>query len=178
AAVRAAGKLGKIGIGGTSGTCPVLKDVWAGNVYNDVFIFSDKMGVDSLNAAVAAIGGKKLPKVSISPHYPVTKPIAKAILAGRVAAAAGAAWLPFALLNPFFLAGANLGAILTQSSSVAIIAAGLTVVIIAGEIDLSIGAVQAVASSVSAVVIIHNGAPWFVGVVFAIAIGAVAGLIT
>jgi ribose transport system substrate-binding protein len=84
AAVRAAGKLKKIGIGGTSGTCPVLKDVWAGNVYNDVFIFSDKMGVDSLNAALAAIAGKQLPKVSISPHYPVTKAIATGILAGKI----------------------------------------------------------------------------------------------
>lgn len=84
AAVRAAGKLKKIGIGGTSGTCPVLKDMFAGNVYNDVFIFSDKMGVDSLNAALGAINGKKYPKSSISPHYPVTKAMANSILAGKL----------------------------------------------------------------------------------------------
>ena len=96
---------------------------------------------------------------------------------GTVFGVVGATWLTFAFLSPFFLTSANLRAILTQSSSVAIIAAGLTVVIIGGEIDLSIGAVQAVSSSVSAAVIIQQGAPWFVGVVLGIAIGAAAGLI-
>jgi ribose transport system permease protein len=96
---------------------------------------------------------------------------------GTVFAVVAATWLTFALLSSYFLTGANLRAILTQSSSVAIIAAGLTVVIIAGEIDLSIGALQAVSSSVSAVVIIQHGAPWVVGVVLGIAIGTVAGLI-
>jgi ribose transport system substrate-binding protein len=84
AAVRAANKLGKIGIGGVSATCPVLKDMFAGNVYNDVFIFSDKMGVDSLHAAISAIQKKTLPKVSVSPHYAVTLAMAKSILAGTL----------------------------------------------------------------------------------------------
>lgn len=96
---------------------------------------------------------------------------------GTVFVVVGATWLTFALLSPYFLTGDNLRAILTQSASVAIIAAGLTVVIIAGEIDLSIGAVQAVSSSVSAVIIIQHGAPWYVGVVTGIAVGAAAGLI-
>jgi ribose/xylose/arabinose/galactoside ABC-type transport system permease subunit len=96
---------------------------------------------------------------------------------GTVFVVVGVTWATFASMSEFFLTSANLKAILVQSSSVAIIAAGLTVVIIAGEIDLSIGALQAVASSVSAVVIIQHGAAWPVGVLLGIGVATAAGLV-
>ena len=59
---------------------------------------------------------------------------------------------------------ANIFNILLQSSNVAIIAAGLTVVMITAEIDLSIGSLQALAGSVAAVVIITHGVPVLGGI--------------
>ena len=94
---------------------------------------------------------------------------------GTVFAVVGVVWATFYFLSPFFLTGDNIRNILTQSSSVAIIAAGLTIVIISGEIDLSIGALQAVTGAVAAVVIINHGVPWPVGAALAILVGAAAG---
>jgi ribose/xylose/arabinose/galactoside ABC-type transport system permease subunit len=102
---------------------------------------------------------------------------ASVVRTGTVFVVVGVTWLAFALQSPFFFTGDNIKAILTQSSSVAIIAAGLTIVIIGGEIDLSIGALQALASSVSAVVIIQHGAPWYLGVLLGIAVATGAGLL-
>src|SRR5919201_2933549 len=62
---------------------------------------------------------------------------------GTVFAVVIVVWLIFWRLTPFFLTQDNLYNIGIQASNVAIIAAGLTVVLIAAEIDLSIGAIQA-----------------------------------
>jgi putative multiple sugar transport system permease protein len=48
-------------------------------------------------------------------------------------------------------------------------------VIIAGHIDLSVGSVVALTGSVSAVLVIRNGMPWWVGVVAALAVGILVG---
>lgn len=99
------------------------------------------------------------------------------IRTAAVFAVVGVVWLIFALLSPYFLTLDNIRAIFVDSSNIAIIATGLTVVIIAGEIDLSIGAVQAMTGSIAAVIIIQQGVPWVAGVLIAVACGGAIGLI-
>ncbi len=86
--------------------------------------------------------------------------------------------LIFTLKSPFFLTQKNLYNILLQASNVSIIAAGLTVVMIAGEIDLAIGSLEALGGAVAAVVIIRAGVPAALGVAIALLATVFAGLVS
>jgi len=55
----------------------------------------------------------------------------------------------FSLASPYFLTLNNLGNVLTQAAFIGILAVGMTMVIINGEIDLSVGATLALASALA-----------------------------
>jgi ribose/xylose/arabinose/galactoside ABC-type transport system permease subunit len=80
-------------------------------------------------------------------------------------------------VSPFFLTTGNLMNVLLQAATVSIIAAGLTVVLIAGEIDLSIGSLIGMTGSVAAVLIIKHGYPPAVGILCGLVAGIVAGFL-
>ncbi|WP_170984349.1 ABC transporter permease [Rhodoligotrophos defluvii] len=63
----------------------------------------------------------------------------------------------FSVTAPNFLSLANFSTLLTQTSVVAIIAVGMTMVIIAGEIDLSVGATVGLAGTVMSLLVIKLG---------------------
>jgi ribose/xylose/arabinose/galactoside ABC-type transport system permease subunit len=86
-------------------------------------------------------------------------------------------WAFFTLKSQYFLTVPNVYNILLQSSNIAIIAAGLTVVVLVAEIDLSIGSVEALTGSVAAVLIINIGLPTWPGVALALVVAASVGLI-
>lgn len=96
--------------------------------------------------------------------------------------ALGLIWLFFTMKSEYFLTSENIFNIFLQASNVGIIAAGLTVVLITAEIDLSIGSLQALSGSVAAVVIIQHGYPLWMGIVAGLGAtvlaGAISGLIT
>ena len=79
--------------------------------------------------------------------------------------------------SPYFLTFANLLNILLQAATMAIVAAGFTLVVIAGEIDLSIGSLIGMTGSVAAVTIIQLDVSVPLGILFALAAGLAAGLI-
>lgn len=79
--------------------------------------------------------------------------------------------------SPFFATPRNLLNILLQASTVSIVAAGLTVILIAGEIDLSIGSVEALTGSVAAIFVISYGLPVPLGIILALAVGLLVGSI-
>ncbi|PZR54966.1 sugar ABC transporter permease [Xylanimonas oleitrophica] len=81
----------------------------------------------------------------------------------------------FAILNPNFLSPTNLTNIVLQYSYILILAIGMLMIIVAGHIDLSVGSVVALTGAVSAVLVIRNGMPWWVGVLAAIAVGLLVG---
>lgn len=81
----------------------------------------------------------------------------------------------FAVLNPNFLSPGNLTNIVLQYSYILILAIGMLLVIVLGQIDLSVGSVVAVTGALSAVLVIKMGMPWWVGVVAALALGLVIG---
>ena len=80
----------------------------------------------------------------------------------------------FAVLSPNFLTKANLLNILQQSSINACVALGMTLVIISGGIDLSVGPTAAIAAVVAAV-LMAAGAPIVVAIPAALLFGVAAG---
>ncbi|GCE78181.1 multiple monosaccharide ABC transporter permease [Cellulomonas biazotea] len=79
------------------------------------------------------------------------------------------------LTDGMLLSPGNLTNIVLQYSYILILAIGMVIVIIAGHIDLSVGSVVALTGAVSAVVVIKNGAPWWLGVLVALAVGLAVG---
>ena len=69
----------------------------------------------------------------------------------------------------------NLTNLVLQYSYILILAIGMVLVIIAGHIDLSVGSVVALTGAVSAVLVIKNGAPWWVGMAAALLVGVLFG---
>ncbi len=66
-------------------------------------------------------------------------------------------WAVLASSTPYFLTVQNIRNIFLQSAVMGILAAGFTVILIAGEIDLSIATVQAFAGTLAAIFIIKDG---------------------
>lgn len=81
----------------------------------------------------------------------------------------------FAAIDPMFLSARNLTSIVLQFTYILILAIGMVMIIIAGQIDLSVGSVVALTGAVSAVVVIREGMPWYVGVLAALVVGLLVG---
>lgn len=84
--------------------------------------------------------------------------------------------LIISILTPRFLTITNLRNVFTQVSVNAVIAAGMTFVILTGGIDLSVGSVLAVSGAVAAAIIKSNGNV-ALAVIAALIVGALIGLI-
>ncbi|MFG2000757.1 substrate-binding domain-containing protein [Spirillospora sp. NPDC048911] len=82
-----------------------------------------------------------------------------------------------ALLSGDFLTVDNLLNVGVQAAVVAILAFGVTFVIVTGGIDLSVGAVAALSAVVLAWTATDHGVPWPIALVIAIAVGIAAGLV-
>lgn len=82
----------------------------------------------------------------------------------------------FAVLRPVFISPENLANIGRQVTLLAILAFGMTFVILSGEIDISVGAVAS-ASSVIIASALSNAVPWPLAVVAGITCGLAVGLI-
>lgn len=80
----------------------------------------------------------------------------------------------FSLLSPYFASGGNIEALLGANAVVLIAAVGMTVVFLAGGIDLSISTVISV-SAVSAGLVMASTGSVALGVLTALAVGAVFG---
>ncbi|MBL0887500.1 multiple monosaccharide ABC transporter permease [Myceligenerans indicum] len=81
-----------------------------------------------------------------------------------------------ALTDGLLLSPRNVSNLTQQYSYILILAIGMVIVIIGGHIDLSVGSVVALTGAVSAVLVIKGGAPWWVGVLAAIATGLLVGV--
>ncbi len=79
------------------------------------------------------------------------------------------------LTDGTLLSPGNITNIVLQFSYILVLAIGMVIVIIGGHIDLSVGSVAALAGAVSAVLVIKNGMPWWVGVLAALLVGLLVG---
>jgi D-xylose transport system permease protein len=85
-------------------------------------------------------------------------------------------WAVFQILNPHFLTPLNLTNLVLQIASVGTISVGVVMVLLLGEIDLSIGAVSGLCAGVMAVLNVKRGIPAVPSLVIAIAVGAAIGI--
>lgn len=87
-----------------------------------------------------------------------------------------AVFVSFAIISPAFLTAQNLVNIGRQSTLLAIVAFGMTFVIISGEIDISIGA-TASASGVTIAALLAQGTPIILAIAAGVLVGALIGLV-
>src|SRR5438445_7854825 len=80
------------------------------------------------------------------------------------------------VVRPSFLTGANAKIVLTQTVIVAMGTLGMTLIIVSGGIDLSVGSIVALTSVVCALAL-DKGSPPVIAALLAISMGALVGLI-
>lgn len=86
-------------------------------------------------------------------------------------------WLVFQFLNPVFLSSENLWNLTMQCAAIGTIALGVVLVLLLGEIDLSVGSVSGLAAAVLAVTFVKLSWPLVAALVAAIGMGCLVGLL-
>lgn len=86
-------------------------------------------------------------------------------------------WAIFQAVNPNFLSSTNLVNLTMQCAAVGTIAIGIVLVLLLGEIDLSVGSVSGLSSAILAVGFVQAGLPLAVVLAAALATGALVGLL-
>ena len=99
------------------------------------------------------------------------------IRTGSIFLGIGVLWLVLSFASPYFFTQQNIMNILLQSSTVGILAAAVTIVLIAGEIDISVASVQALSATIAATIIITHDGPVVLGMLCGVAVAALAGMI-
>jgi D-xylose transport system permease protein len=94
----------------------------------------------------------------------------------RVIVGIAVIWTIFQLSNDRFLSSVNLSNLVLQITAVATISIGVVLVLLLGEIDLSVGAVSGLAASVMAVLSVKEGVSPEIAIVAGLATGALIGL--
>ncbi len=82
----------------------------------------------------------------------------------------------FSILSPHFLNSNNLLTVLSQVSIIAIMALGMTFVLLIGEIDLSVGSIAAISSLVLGMAL-KAGIPAIIAVLIALISGVICGMV-
>jgi D-xylose transport system permease protein len=85
-------------------------------------------------------------------------------------------WVTFAIAHDRFLTPVNLTNLALQAVAVATISVGVVLVLLLGEIDLSVGAVSGLAAAITAVLSVKHGWPPVPALAAGIAAGAAIGL--
>jgi D-xylose transport system permease protein len=85
-------------------------------------------------------------------------------------------WGVFQSLNSSFLSSRNLVNLTLQSAAVGTMAIGIVLVLLLGEIDLSVGSVSGLSSAVLAVTLVNRNWPVALALLAAIAVGVIVGL--
>ena len=93
----------------------------------------------------------------------------------------GLIWIVFQWLNPFFLSSANLSNLAIESAAVGTISIGVVLVLLIGQIDLSVGSMSGVASAVLGVGLTRYDWPepltLAIAIMLGVAVGCLYGLI-
>jgi D-xylose transport system permease protein len=95
----------------------------------------------------------------------------------RVILAIALIWIIFDLQNERFLSASNLTNLFLQITAVGLIAVGVVMVLLIGEIDLSVGAVSGLAAAVMAVVNVKHGWAPVPAIALGVMTGAAIGLL-
>ena len=85
--------------------------------------------------------------------------------------------IAMSFVSPFYLTWMNWANILNQSALLILLAMGMTVVLIGGGIDLSVGAIAALSGGVVAWLIAATGAPLWLALLAGVAVGLALGIL-
>jgi D-xylose transport system permease protein len=83
----------------------------------------------------------------------------------------------FGLANDRFFSALNMANLITQAGAIVVLAMGLVLVLLLGDIDLSAGVAGGASACVMGLLIAKHGQPWGVAVLGAVLTGAVIGLV-
>ncbi|MFT2817641.1 sugar ABC transporter permease [Leifsonia sp. A12D58] len=86
-------------------------------------------------------------------------------------------WIVFQLINPTFLSSINLVNLTLQCAAIGTIAIGVVLVLLLGEIDLSVGSVSGLSSAILAVGFVTLGWPLVVAIAASVVTGVLIGLL-
>ncbi len=86
--------------------------------------------------------------------------------------------LVLSLASPNFLTTSNLMNIILQSANIALMAAGMTLVLITGEVDLSVASIQSLGAVTVALLMKNHGVPVIPAILIALLAGATAGSVS
>lgn len=86
-------------------------------------------------------------------------------------------WTIFQILNPVFLSSRNLVNLTLQCAAIGTITLGVVIVLLVGEIDLSVGSVSGLAAAVLAVAMVQARWPVIVALLAGVLAGTVVGLL-
>lgn len=86
-------------------------------------------------------------------------------------------WGVFQALNPYFLSSANLTNLIIECAAVGTMAIGVVLVLLVGQIDLSVGSMSGVASAILGVGLVHAGWSVWLAMGIALAAGVLVGAI-
>src|ERR1041384_2111783 len=85
-------------------------------------------------------------------------------------------FVALAIASPHFLTNTNLSSVVRQTAVINIMALGMTLIIVSGGIDLSVGAILAMAGLLGTMAMEH-GQPIFAGVLIGLMTGAFWGFV-
>jgi len=77
-----------------------------------------------------------------------------------------------------FLQARNISNLVNQTGYIAVLAVGMTLVIVIRHIDLSVGFLAGFLGAVAAIAMVQWNLPWYLSVVLTLALGVVAGMLT
>ncbi|MGA8845605.1 MAG: sugar ABC transporter permease, partial [Nocardioides sp.] len=83
----------------------------------------------------------------------------------------------FYLKEPIFLSSRNLVTITQFAAPIGIISLGIVLVLLLGEIDLSVGSVSGASAAVMAVQVVNSGRPLILGILAGVLVGVAVGLV-
>jgi D-xylose transport system permease protein len=84
-------------------------------------------------------------------------------------------WTYFQIQQSAFLSAANLSNLVLQISVTGTLAIGVVLVLLLGEIDLSVGSVSILCSAILGALVVRDDWPWWAGIAVMLAIGALLG---
>ncbi len=94
----------------------------------------------------------------------------------RVVLALGLIWLIFYLQEPRFLSSVNLSNLVLQMTAVGLVSIGIVLVLLLGEIDLSVGAVSGLCAAIMAVLNVKHGWSPYLAIAAGVFAGTLIGL--
>ncbi|MGB9013136.1 MAG: ABC transporter permease [Aeromicrobium sp.] len=83
----------------------------------------------------------------------------------------------FGLANDRFLSALNMANLITQAGAIMVLAMGLVMVLLLGDIDLSAGVAGGVSACVMGLLIVKQDQPWYLAVLAALVTGAAIGFV-